>query len=601
MTPQVPYINSSPRPPPHPPPENFSSHSSTANVSPHKLSNAPAIDRITPLKYKAWEALLAKHPDREEVQWCLDGIREGFRVGYTGPRNSARLADNHGITELSEMEFVDGEMAKQVQLGRRLGPFDAPPFSNFMVSPLSIAYKKHSQKMRLVHDYSFPKYGNFSTSVNSFIPDEAREVDMTNFDSAIELLLKLHERDDKAKLWMYKLDVESAFRLLPVHPDDYHLMGMVWRNKYYVDLVVGFGIGSSCNIWERVAKLAEWIVRYHYKVECLIHYVDDFFGVSASSKLSAAQLQAVRSAFRLLGIPISEDKTVGPIEIITFLGIEIDSVTRTVRLDEARLARVQSELAQWIGRSTASINELQSIAGLLCFCSRAIRPGRTFCRRIFNYIAYLSKKESNVNKPLRLSHSVLADLQWWNANIGKFNGKMSYMPFSKATLPVAVNDSFYIATDACSSGWGAVFGPHWICGEFTEEQNRAAMRNERDSMPYKEMLAVVIAASTWAHMWREKQIYIHTDCEDVMFALNKGDSKNPPLMHLIRVLTYIAIEYHFDYKLIHIAGATNIAPDLLSRSEIQQFIERCQNRHPNFCHFAPSMYSPIVQVPNINW
>ncbi len=563
--------------------------------------NGPQISGITPLRYKFWEALLVKHPDREEVQWCIDGLRDGFRIGYTGPRDVSRITHNHGITDEKEIAFVDGELLKQVQLGRRIGPFDVPPFSNFMVSPMSIAYKKHSQKMRLVHDYSFPRYGECSTSVNAFIPDEAREVDMTSFDSAIELLLKLHAREDSAKLYMYKLDVESAFRLLPVHPDDYHLMGMVWRQKYYVDLVVAFGIGSSCNIWERVAKLAEWIVRYHYKVECLIHYVDDFFGVSSSSQLSASQLQSVRAAFRLLGIPISEEKTVGPIETITFLGIEIDTVTRTVRLDQERLSRVQAELAQWIGRSTASINDLQSIAGVLCFCSRAIRPGRTFCRRIFNYIAFLSKRESNIKKPLRLSYSVKADLQWWNKFIVQFNGKMSYMPFSRTILPIPENDPYYIATDACSRGWGAVFGPHWICGQFTEQQNRDAMREERDSMPYKEMLSVVIAACTWAHLWKEKHIYIHTDCEDVMFALNKGDSKNPPLMHLIRILTYIAIEYQFDYKLVHIAGVTNIAPDLLSRAEIEQFRLRCQNRHPNFCHYAPSMYSPIQPVRNINW
>ena len=326
------------------------------------------------MKYDAWRVLLAKHRDKEEIQWCLDGIRNGFRIGYNGPRDVTRIAKNHNITNDDEIKFVDDEMIKQVKLGRRLGPFDDPPFENFIVSPMSIAYKKYSRKMRLVHDYSFPKFGSNSTSVNAFIPEEAREVDIASFDSAIQLLLSLHNRDNNAKLYMYKLDVESAFRLLPVHPDDYHLMGMVWRGKFYVDLVVAFGIGSSCNIWERVAKLAEWITRTHYGVECLIHYVDDFFGVSCSNRLSQAQLQAVRAAFRLLGIPISEEKTVGPVERLIFLGIEIDTVSRTVRLDQERLTRVQSELAQWIGRSTASIHELQCIAGILCFCSRAIRP-----------------------------------------------------------------------------------------------------------------------------------------------------------------------------------------------------------------------------------
>ena len=127
------------------------------------------------------------------------------------------------------------------------------------------------------------------------------------------------------------------------------------------------------------------------------------------------------------------------------------------------------------------------------------------------------------------------------------------------------------------------------------------MRDERDSMPYKEMLGMLIAASTWAHLWKDRQICIHTDCEDVMFAANKGDSKNPPLMHLIRILTWLAIEYQFDFRLIHIAGVTNVAPDLLSRGELEKFLSLCRQRHPAFSHFAPSMYTPIQPVPNTNW
>ena len=54
--------------------------------------------------------------------------------------------------------------------------------------------------MRLVHDYSFPKFGSNSTSVNAFIPEEAREVDIASFDSAIQLLLSLHNPRQQCKV-----------------------------------------------------------------------------------------------------------------------------------------------------------------------------------------------------------------------------------------------------------------------------------------------------------------------------------------------------------------------------------------------------------------
>jgi hypothetical protein len=34
---------------------------------------------------------------------------------------------------------------------------------------------------------------------------------------------------------MAKSDIEDAFRLLPIHPDDPHPLGFTWEGKYYYD------------------------------------------------------------------------------------------------------------------------------------------------------------------------------------------------------------------------------------------------------------------------------------------------------------------------------------------------------------------------------
>ena len=41
---------------------------------------------------------------------------------------------------------------------------------------------------------------------------------------------------------MAKFDVESAYCNVPVHPSDCHLLGVKWRNQYYVDLALPFGL-----------------------------------------------------------------------------------------------------------------------------------------------------------------------------------------------------------------------------------------------------------------------------------------------------------------------------------------------------------------------
>lgn len=37
---------------------------------------------VTPLGWEAWRASLASHPDREFASWVVNGIRDGFRIGY---------------------------------------------------------------------------------------------------------------------------------------------------------------------------------------------------------------------------------------------------------------------------------------------------------------------------------------------------------------------------------------------------------------------------------------------------------------------------------------------------------------------------------------
>ena len=42
-----------------------------------------------------------------------------------------------------------------------------------------------------------------------------------------------------------KFDVESAYRIIPVHPDDLYLLGMQWQGNYFVDITLPFGLPSA--------------------------------------------------------------------------------------------------------------------------------------------------------------------------------------------------------------------------------------------------------------------------------------------------------------------------------------------------------------------
>ena len=88
----------------------------------------------TPVSPDALRDVLVDY-NRNIVAYLLNGFQHGFRIGCFGL--PAQLAK--GVTNLkSAVEFpavIDSKIAKELALGRILGPFDAPPTSdNFRVS-----------------------------------------------------------------------------------------------------------------------------------------------------------------------------------------------------------------------------------------------------------------------------------------------------------------------------------------------------------------------------------------------------------------------------------------------------------------------------------
>jgi hypothetical protein len=136
------------------------------------------------------------HPDQALVSELVHDLQHGVRVGYQGPRDKFRPAPNLPIDE-SHYSFVDEEIRKEVELGRRVGPFDQPPFPNLMVSPIGVVTKKLSTKLRMIHHLSWPRLpSSDSDSINEHIGEEDSATVLQRFDDAIAMLASLPAPSD---------------------------------------------------------------------------------------------------------------------------------------------------------------------------------------------------------------------------------------------------------------------------------------------------------------------------------------------------------------------------------------------------------------------
>ena len=58
-----------------------------------------------------------------------------------------------------------------------------------------------------------------------------------------------------------KADMKSAYRLVPVHPDDRLLLGVEWQGMQYVDAMLLFGLCSAPKVFTVIADALEWCIR----------------------------------------------------------------------------------------------------------------------------------------------------------------------------------------------------------------------------------------------------------------------------------------------------------------------------------------------------
>jgi hypothetical protein len=136
-------------------------------------------------------------------------------------------------------------------------------------------------------------------------------------------------------------------KLCSVRPEDWPLLGLQWRDQFYFDIVMQFGITSATAIFEWYSSAAQYIAEHACAQKYLVHYVDDFMLLNRGVSASKLALKTVLNLFSELGIPISMSKLEGPTTSMIFLGILFDSESMTIRLDEDKLKSIHDELSTW--------------------------------------------------------------------------------------------------------------------------------------------------------------------------------------------------------------------------------------------------------------
>ena len=140
----------------------------------------------TPLKLAEWEAQLSAYPDPEFSAVILDGIKNGFRVGFN--YHSVKLKSRHKNFKSAEdhPSVVDSYLQKELALGRiaLIKNPDALPW--VQLNAFGVIPKRKSGKWRLIVDLSAPE----GRSVNDGIPKHLCSLSYISVDHIANTVLR---------------------------------------------------------------------------------------------------------------------------------------------------------------------------------------------------------------------------------------------------------------------------------------------------------------------------------------------------------------------------------------------------------------------------
>ncbi|XP_029454007.1 uncharacterized protein LOC115089819 [Rhinatrema bivittatum] len=405
-------------------------------------------------------------------------------------------------------EVIALKIKKESDMGRVEGPFKDKPLPHFRISPLGVVPKKEPGEFRMIHHLSFPEGG----SVNDYLDPEACSVAYASFDQALDMV-----RHWGQGAWLAKADIESAFRLLPIHPSCFHLLGFQFRGKYYFDKCLPMGCSISCAYFERFSTFVQWAVEQDIGKGKIIHYLDDFLFTGHRDTQACAQaLEAFTRKTDELGIPLAKHKSEGPSQKLSFLGH-------------------------------------------LNFACKIMPMGRPFMRRLSQATAGIRRSHHFI----RITKELREDLIVWKTFLGEYNGRTVWRD------PIMTNRELQLYTDAAgSAGFGAYLAGKWCTERWPVQWE--AMGLLRD-ITFLELFPIVAAIHMWKACFHNRRVVFWSDNMAVVQAINSLTAHSPRVIRLLRDLVLLCLRINLVFKAKYVPGEANGIADALSRCQWSRF------------------------------
>jgi len=332
-----------------------------------------------------WEKeILKDHPNKVNILRWLTGVRiEDFLQSFTEgvfqgiPMHSYYPETNkfENYVPAQFETFMDDTVQEWESLGmlRKWKEVKKPkdPNTPLVVSPLGV----EPSKPRALWDGRY---------VNEFCRDIPFSMD--NAAKVADIAW--------GNVYFFKIDHKNGYQHVPLHRDSWTYFGVFWKGTYYVFTVLPFGWKSSPYIYPTIT---EAVAMYCRSLGIpMVVWIDDMMGMTEQKFKKSSDEEQFQSALRAMvvtsivlfkaGYFLNSPKCfLIPEKVMTYLGIQCDSLRSRFSVPEERVAKYIPLLQSLVQEEKVSFSQVEKIVGKLVSLECAVPAGMWYTR--FQYAA----------------------------------------------------------------------------------------------------------------------------------------------------------------------------------------------------------------------
>ena len=107
-----------------------------------KPFNIPSVSSVSPIKIDNLTLQLCCHPDRQKIDYVLNGFRYGFRFEFHPEITTLKSAKANCPSAVQHPSVIIEYLAKEVSLGRVFGPTPVPVLDCLQINRMGEFLKK---------------------------------------------------------------------------------------------------------------------------------------------------------------------------------------------------------------------------------------------------------------------------------------------------------------------------------------------------------------------------------------------------------------------------------------------------------------------------